>query len=275
MRAPWRRALRRMLIIVAAVYVLVLLLVAVSQRRLIYYPERLDQASAALLAPANGSVPWRNTAGQIIGWHWSAPSVSAGAVLVVHGNAGSAIDRDYLAAPIRDAAAIDVFVLEYPGYGLREGSPSQQSLLTAADDALGELAARRRIFVVGESLGTGVAAHLAGTHRGRVSGLALFAAYNNLAAVAQRHIPFLPMGIILRDRFDAAQWLTEYSGPVAVVLAGSDEIIAPDLGRRLYDGYAGPKQLQTIEGAHHNDIPAQPTAWWKDIFSFWDQHAQQ
>jgi len=59
---------------------------------------------------------------------------------------------------------------------------------------------------------------------------------------------------------------------VAVVLAGADEVIGSELGRRLFDGYGGPKQLQTIAGAGHNDITSQPPAWWREIFVFWEQH---
>lgn len=269
----WVRRIVVVLAIVAIVYVVILVLVAVFQRRLIYLPTRLDAQRAEQIAENNHVLPWRNRAGQIIGWQWPAQQPSAGAVLVVHGNAGSALDRDYLAAPIRDAAAIDVFVLEYPGYGAREGSPTQQSLLTAADEAAGELSGRSRVFIVSESLGAGVAAHLAKTHREQISGLALFAPYNKLAAAAQKAIPFLPMRILLLDRFDPAGWLAEYRGPVAIVLAGADEVIPQELGRELDEGYAGPKRLQVIPGASHNDIATQSAAWWRDIFAFWKQHA--
>jgi len=61
---------------------------------------------------------------------------------------------------------------------------------------------------------------------------------------------------------------------VSIVLAGSDEVIPSDLGRKLHDGYAGPKRLQVIEGAHHNDIAEQPLEWWREVFSFWQQNGQ-
>jgi uncharacterized protein len=264
----------RMLLIPAVVYLVVLALFVVFQRRLIYYPTTLAPGVAEQVARDAGSVPWRNAAGHIIGWQWPGYQSTADAVLIVHGNAGSALDRDYLAAPLRHAAAVDVFVLEYPGYGVRAGVPTEPSLLAASDEALRLLAARRRVFLVSESLGAGAAAHLAATDPDRVSGMLLFAPYTSLVAVAQKLLPFLPMRLLMRDRFDAAQWLGNYHGPVAVVLAGADEVIGPELGRRLYDGYAGPKRLQTIAGARHNDITSQPPAWWKDVFLFWEHHQQ-
>ena len=66
---------------------------------------------------------------------------------------------------------VNVFILEYPGYGARAGSPSEKSFLAAAEEAFAMLTNAGPIYVVGESLGTGVAAYLAKTHSRQVSGL--------------------------------------------------------------------------------------------------------
>jgi pimeloyl-ACP methyl ester carboxylesterase len=224
------------------------------------------------MAAKEGFQAWRNKAGEIIGWKLPATVSPTGSVLVVHGNAGCALNRGYIARPVHEAAARDVYVLEYPGYGARAGSPGMKSFLAAGEEAFALLPDTMPIHLVSESLGAGVASHLAMLHGDRVSGLMMFAPYNNLASVGRRQMPFLPVRLILRDRFNPAEWLKDYRGPVSIVLAGSDEVIPSDLGRKLYDGYAGPKRLQVIEGAHHNDIAEQSPAWWKDKFSFWEQN---
>jgi fermentation-respiration switch protein FrsA (DUF1100 family) len=96
--------------------------------------------------------------------------------------------------------------------------------------------------------------------------------YHNLASVAQRKMPLLPAYLLLLDRFIPAECLKDYRGPVKIVLAGADEIIPVESGRRLFEGYSGPKNLQIIPGAHHNDIAGQSPAWWKEVFSFWQQN---
>lgn len=143
-------------------------------------------------AAEHGFVAWKNSAGQIIGWKLPAASPPAASVLITHGNAGCALDRDYLAGSIHDAAPVDVYVLEYPGYGAREGSPGKSGLLAAAEESLALMPGDRPKYLVGESIGTGVACHLAGAHPAEVAGLAFFASYRNLVAVAQRRMPFLP-----------------------------------------------------------------------------------
>jgi len=114
-----------------------------------------------------------------------------------------------------------------------------------------------------------VAAYLAKTHSEQIAGLALFMPYNKLAAVAQSKLPLLPAGLLLWDRFDPEDWLKSYHGPVKFVLAEKDEIIPAKFGRRLFDTYNGPKHLQIIPGAHHNDAAEQSPDWWEGVFTFW------
>ncbi len=244
------------------------------QRRLIFFPAKLDPRVADQMAAKEGFQSWRNKAGEIIGWKLPASSSPTGSVLVVHGNAGCALNRGYIARPIHEASSRDVYVLEYPGYGARAGSPGMKSFLEAGEEAFALVPGDKPIYIVSESLGAGVASHLAKTHGDRVSGLMMFAPYNSLASVGQRQMPFLPVSLILRDRFNPAEWLKDYRGPVNILLAGSDEVIPADLGRKLHDGYAGPKRLQVIEGARHNDIAEQPPEWWREVFSFWRQNGQ-
>jgi len=242
------------------------------QRRLIYFPTKLDPRVAEQMAAKEGFQPWRNKAGKIIGWRLPTDGQPTGSVLVIHGNAGCALDRGYLARPIHVAGGGDVYVLEYPGYGARSGSPGMKSFLAAGEEAFALLPTHLPIHIVSESLGAGVAAHLAKLHGTRVSGLMMFAPYNSLASVGQRQMPFLPVSLLLRDRFNPAEWLKDYRGPVSILLAGTDEVIPSDLGRKLHDGYLGPKRLQVIEGARHNDIAEQPPDWWKEVFTFWQQN---
>ncbi len=261
------------LLAIAIAYAVMLLVAAVFQRRLLYYPQALTTEFAAERAVSHGLEPWRNASGQHIGWKLPSRQPPVASVLVAHGNAGSALDRTYVARPLHDAAAVDVYLLEYPGYGLRDGSPSMATLLAAGDEAFALLPANLPRYLVGESLGSGVAAHVAGTRGAEVAGVALFMPFDNLANVAQAAIPFLPVSLVLRDRFSPEQSLATYRGPLKVVLAEFDEVIPPRFGQRLYDGYAGPKELQVVAGARHNDPAEQTPGWWKRVFAFWEANA--
>ncbi len=270
--ADWKKSGRRILIAIAVVYFFLCACTCAWQRKLLYFPTKIPADSVVQAGAEHGFVPWKNPANQIIGWKISAHSTAAGSVLILHGNAGCAIGRDYIAQPIHEAANVDVYVLEYPGYGAREGSPSKQSFVDAAEEAFQLLPTNSPRYVVSESIGAGVASELAKRHPSEVAGLALLVPYHNLAAVAQRHMWFLPAYILLLDRFNPEACLRSYHGPVKFAVAGADEVIGPKSGLRLNDSYGGPKALQVFPGAHHNDISAQPPAWWQEVFRFWQQH---
>lgn len=259
------------LLTIAAVYVVICLLVMAGQRRMIYYPTRVSEALAIHYAGQSGLKPWRNGTGQIIGWHLPAKGPSTATILIAHGNAGAAMHRDYLAAPLQEAGPADVYILEYPGYGSREGSPSQDSILSAAEEAFRSLPKNQPIYLVSESVGTGVAAHLAKLFPNEVKGLAMIVPYDKFSSVAQQHMRFLPAGLLLRDRYAPADWLREYRGPAVFLLAGADTIIPAERGRKLHDSYSGPKKLFVIENGGHNDVAGQPVQWWREVFAFWRQ----
>jgi len=266
------RSFIRVLQLFVIAYLMVFLAVLIFQRRLIYLPTKIPADVIESVAVGHGFAPWKNSAGELIGWKMLAKTNATASVLIVHGNAGCALSRDYLAQPIHAAADVDVFVLEYPGYGARGGSPGKESMVAAAEEAFQQLPQHHSRFVVSESIGAGVACELAKAHPQAVAGLALFVPYHDLASVAQRQMWFLPAYFLLRDRFHPADCLKAYRGPVKFIVAGADEILGAETGKRLFAEYAGPKALQVFPGAYHNDIAGQPAAWWQGVFSFWQKN---
>ena len=259
----------------AVLYVALVISGCLMQRKLLYHPSRITLEAGVPEAAAQGFEPWRNSVGDYIGWKHTAKTAARGQILIIHGNAGSAIDRlDYMDT-LQTIRPVDVFVLEYPGYGARKGSPSQKHFFAAADEAIALMTNGSPVYIVGESIGTGVAAYLAGAHPTQVRGLLLFAPYYNLTEVAQYHVPWLPARLLLPDKFPSAKYLENYHGPVAVVLAGQDQIVPNKFGRKLYDSYAGPKKVWMDPDAGHNDLIERPTAWWSELLEFWDQNGPQ
>lgn len=249
-------------------YVLLVLCGCAWQRKLLYHPSRYSLAEEKVFAAERGFVPWTNSVGEVVGWKFPAPGAATGSVLVMHGNGGSALNRAYFAGPIHQATACDVFVLEYPGYGARRGKPSMKSWLAAGEEAFALLPKDAPVYLVSESLGTGVAAHLAKSHPQEIKGMAMFVPYDSLPSLVQSKLPLLLPYLFLRDRFRPAAWLKDYRGPVKFIIAGNDHTIPPKFGQRLHDAYAGPKELQIIPGAAHNEAAKQSPEWWLETFDF-------
>src|SRR5579872_2925018 len=205
------RMVLRWLKILSLLYLTLFLVVFLIQRRLLYHPDKIPVESLMKEARQRGFLPWQNTAGEFIGWKQAG---GAGGerkrILIVHGNAGCAINRLDYAGGLQGLEPFDVYILEYPGFGGRPGSPSQDSLFQAADEAMNLLEKQGDVYVLGESLGTGVAAYLAGGHPQTVRGMLLLAPYHDLTEVAQSHVLIFPVRWMLRDKFPSATWLQKY-----------------------------------------------------------------
>ena len=262
-------------LIATGLYLVCLVFLTLAQRRMMYFPCQASHSELQGVAEREGFKSWENTKGDVIGWRRVKPDGQARrCILILHGNAGCAPDRFHYADSFDAVEPIDCYLLEYPGYGARKGSPSQASILQAADEGLQSIPKTCSVFVVGESLGTGVATYLAGTHSNRVRGLFLVAPYNTMTAAAQKHLPLFPVKIMLRDKYPSSTWLAQYSGPLAVLLAGHDEVVPSELGRKLFDEHRGPKKLWVEPNAGHNDVHRPGSNTWKEVVQFWNENTQ-
>jgi pimeloyl-ACP methyl ester carboxylesterase len=238
------------------------------QRRLMYFPDRSSEQEAQLRASRLGLTPWRDGAGHILGWRRPSTSPSRPRVLLLHGNAGDALGRvDYLS--LVETAGFQGVLLEYPGYGCRAGAPSESALVEDARSALSLLRTEGApVFLLGESLGSGVAVQVAAANAGSVAGLLLVTPFARMTEVAAWHYPFFPMGLLLRDRWNSLSAVQNYPGPVAILLAGQDEVVGAQQGRRLAGACPGPMRTWEVPQASHNDLPLLPGPPWSEILTF-------
>jgi hypothetical protein len=126
------------------------------------------------------------------------------------------------------------------------------------------------LFLLGESLGCGVAAAVAKGTKVRIDGMVLITPWETLASIAREKFPFLPVRLLLTDRYDNIANLASFKGRIALVGAERDEIIPLSHARKLYDSLPGTgKRIWTVPGAGHNDWPMHLNqTWWKEIMDF-------
>ena len=164
-----------------------------------------------------------------------------------------------------------VLLAEYPGYGGRSGMPSETALVADAKETV-ELAYQefgQPIYLWGESLGCGVATAVAADTSIAIEAVVLVTPWDSLPNLAQSIYWFFPARWLVMDRFDNVKNLRGYTGPVAVILAGQDEVIPTQRGQRLYDAVTSNKKLWVFELAGHNSWPVQPReSWWKEVMVY-------
>lgn len=198
------------------------------QRRLLYFPSHRVGGNAAAQP---GLVPW-SVGGEYTGY--ARPVELPRKVwLLLHGNAGQAADRGYVLPHLNPQDAL--FVLEYPGYGERDGSPSKAAFDAAALKAYEWLVATYgddRLIVLGESLGSGPACELAHAKQ-PPKHIVLIVPFDVLEDVAKEKFSWLPVGLIMLDRWDNVKALHDYTGKLDIFGATYDQVIPVHHARNL------------------------------------------
>ena len=244
---------------IAIVGVLLLATIFHWQDRLLYFPTQttVERAAIAGLRAWPSSQHFRGLAAEPAG-------AVRGTAIVFHGNAGHAGDRAFYAHALTPLGW-RVILAEYPGFGPRAGRLSEASLVADADETVA-LAHRQYggpLLLIGESLGSAVAAAAAARQRDLTTGLLLITPWDRLAHVASYHYPWLPVKWLLRDEYDTQVRLAAFDRPVVLVIAEHDSIVPPHLGAALHAALAGSK-LITIQGVDHNNWPDHVDAtWWR------------
>lgn len=252
-----RRGVAGPLVIAVIVGALVGVLgVVFGQRSLIYFPSDVVPPPASVgLSDAEPVSMTTEDGLELRAWYVPAAGDTAGAVLLLPGNGGNRAGRAPLAAALRDRG-LATLLLDYRGYGGNPGRPSERGLL--ADARAGAEALQRhsgvdaaQIVYFGESLGTAVATGLAAERP--PAALILRSPFPGLAAVGQRHYPWLPVRLLLLDRFPTEQWIAAYDGPTLIVVAARDEIVPTDLSMRVVEAAGDGADVLTVPNAGHND----------------------
>lgn len=259
--------LRLLLALLIGALVLVTL-VLLLQRRMLYFPDTRTPSLQQLEASGLESWPAQRAH---LGWIGDDErSGERGTVVVFHGNAGAAWQRDYYVAALQPLG-FKVVLAEYPGYGGRPGKPSEETLVA---DGLATVAGVEAqfggpIYLWGESLGAGVAAAVAAGAGASVSGLVLLTPWDSLPSLAQALYPLGPFRHLLLDQYDSITNLAEFAPPVAVLIATEDEIIPGGHSQTLFQALGQPKRLWKFQGAGHNSWPAgEAEGWWEEVMNF-------
>jgi len=176
-------------------------------------------------------------------------------LLYLHGNGGNISHRYDIINELMKLP-VNVFIVDYRGYGKSEGRPSEAGLYADARAAWDHLTTARgipagSIFIFGESLGGAVAIDLASEVNASPGGLIVQSSFTSIADMATEVLPFVP-SLIIRTKMDSLSKIGRVSCPKLFIHSQADEIIPYRLGRRLFDAAGEPKQFYEVKGASHN-----------------------
>lgn len=201
-------------------------------------------------------VEFQSADGNRIHAWWYPRDGATGAVLYCHGNAGNLSHRGTALQEWQREIGESVLIFDYPGYGKSSGSPSEAGCYAAGDAAYDWLVEKQhippeRLILFGKSLGGGIAIELASRRPHRA--LVLAKAFTSAPDIGQSIYPFLPVRLLMRNRFDNVAKIGLCPRPVFIAHGTTDELIPPAHGQRLFAAAREPKCYLSMPGVGHND----------------------
>lgn len=177
---------------------------------------------------------------------------------------GNAEEVSWLVKEAPNFGPRSLVLINYRGYGLSTGSPGEEEFF---EDALliydhftaSEDVDQGDVVVMGRSLGSGVAVYLASKRP--VRSVILVSPFDSLAEVTKTHLPWVPVGTLLRHRFNSLELAPSLTVPMLAILAERDNVILMKRSRLLVGSWGGETEVAVIPGRGHNDVDLDSGFW--------------
>jgi uncharacterized protein len=248
-------AIMKLLAGLAIAYLGVVAIAYMAQRRLTYFPNpaRVPPAQTGLSGVSEELLSTPDGA-RLVAWYAPAPP-GRPTLLYFHGNGGGLSGRAMRFQRYQNAR-FGLLMLSWRGYSGSTGTPSEKSNYADARLAYESLIARglkpSDIIVYGESLGSGVATHLASEMP--VAGVILDAPFTSIADVGAGQYPFLPVRWLMTERYDSASRIARVSAPLLIMHGERDRVVPVAMGRRLHELAREPKRIILFRDGDHIDL---------------------
>ena len=241
--------------------------------RNLYYPAHQIEATPSLFGLQYEDVNFISEDGRMLHGWWIPHPRARGTVIHCHGNAGNIGDRAWMAADLH-RLKVNVFLFDYRGYGESRGLPTEKGTYRDARAAYEVVRARYQdvesppVVLHGQSLGGAVAIQLALDKP--VRGLIVESSFSSVIDMGQKLYPLLPIRWFCYFRYDSVSKAPRLNIPKLFAHSPQDDLIPYDLGEKLYQAAAPPKEFVVLEGAHNDAGWSLTPAYWRAIEKFMD-----
>lgn len=224
--------------------------------RFLFFPTKTLAVYPSRLETPYEEVHFKNDEGAFLyGWFFSGMRTDR-TFCYLHGNAGNVADRLDKILTLRKIG--NVFIFDYRGYGVSEGTPSIAGVQKDSDAAYRWLTSARekdlippeQVILFGESLGGALAVDLAS--REPIAAVVLESTFTSLRELAANLYPFVPSAIV-PDVYRSHEAIRHLKSPVLVIHGTADELVPFSMGEALFQKAPHPKRFYEVKGALHKD----------------------
>ena len=179
---------------------------------------------------------------ELLGWYHEKDLKNYKTILFFHGNAGSLENRIHKLNHFKNME-VNFLIIAWRGFSGNKGKPSEKGLYEDGRSAIAWLLNKgveeKNLVIYGESLGTGVATHL--SQNKNFGGLILETPFTSMIDAAKNFYPYIPVGLLLKDKFDNKKKIKNISFPVLIMHGEADKIVPFAMGKKMFEIANKPK----------------------------------
>ena len=238
--------------IIILIYFVILIFLYFYQRNLMYHPNENNYFDDKLSVYIEKVKINTDDNIDLLGWYHEKDLKKNKTLLFFHGNAGSLENRIHKLNHFRQMD-INFLIIAWRGFSGNKVNPSEKGLYEDGRSAIKWLLNKgideENIIIYGESLGTGVATHLA--QNKNFAGIILETPFTSMIDAAKNFYPYIPVGLILKDKFNNKSKIKNINSPVLIMHGEADQIVPFFMGKKMYEIANEPKYSYFTKHDNH------------------------
>ena len=232
----------QLILIIFCFYFIVLVFLYFYQRNLLYHPNENNYSGDKISVDIEKVKITTSDNIELLGWYHEKNLKDFKTLIFFHGNAGSLENRIHKLNHFQDMN-INFLIIAWRGFSGNRGKPSEQGLYEDGKSAINWLikkgVSEKNLVLYGESLGTGVATHLA--QNKSFAGVILETPFTSMIDTAKKFYPYIPVNLILKDKFENYKKIKNINSPILVMHGEIDQIVPFSMGKKIYEIANKPK----------------------------------
>jgi len=238
----FRNNLLQIILIIFFIYFLVLVFLYFYQRNLLYHPNENNYSEDKISVDIENVRIKTSDNIELLGWYHEKNLKDFKTLIFFHGNAGSLENRIHKLNHFRDMN-INFLIIAWRGFSGNNGNPSEQGLYEDGKSAIDWLikkgVSEKNLILYGESLGTGVATHLA--QNKNFAGVILETPFTSMIDAAKKFYPYIPVKLLLKDKFENYKKIKNINLPILIMHGEVDQLVPFSMGKKIYEIANEPK----------------------------------
>ena len=232
----------QIIFIIIFIYFSVIAFLYFYQRNLLYHPNENNYSGDKISVDIEKVKLLTSDNIELLGWYHEKNLKTYKTLVYFHGNAGSLENRIHKLNHFQDMN-INFLIVAWRGFSGNNGKPSEEGLYLDGISAINWLIERgvpeKNLVLYGESLGTGVATHLA--QNKNYAGIILETPFTSMIDAAKKFYPYIPINFLLKDKFENYKKIKNINTPILVMHGEIDQIVPFYMGKKIYEMANEPK----------------------------------